>query len=85
MAVTNNQIILIECATRGIVEPVHTYAKWQELGFQVQKGQKALFKTAIYKCVEKKDADGNVKSKKMFPKMSAFFGKSQVQPITIQA
>lgn len=70
MATTNNQIILMECATRGIVEPVHTYAKWQELGFQVQKGQKALFKTAIYKCVEKKDADGNTTSKKMFPKMS---------------
>ena len=85
MATTNNQIILMECATRGIVEPVHTYAKWQELGFQVQKGQKALFKTAIYKCVEKKDADGNITSKKMFPKMSAFFGKSQVQPISAQA
>ena len=85
MATTNNQIILMECVTRGIIEPVHTYARWKELGFQVQKGQKALFKTAIYKCVEKKDADGNTTSKKMFPKMSAFFGKSQVQPIATRA
>ena len=85
MATTNNQIILMECVTRGIIEPVHTYARWKELGFQVQKGQKALFKTAIYKCVEKKDADGNITSKKMFPKISAFFGKSQVQPIATRA
>ena len=81
MAVTNNQIIALECATRGIVEVVHTYAKWKELGYQVQKGQKALFTTCIYKYVEKQDKDGNVTSKKMFPKNSAFFRLSQVQPI----
>ena len=81
MAVTNNQIIALECATRGIMEVVHTYAKWRELGYQVQKGQKALFTTCIYKYVEKQDKDGNVTSKKMFPKNSAFFGLSQVQPI----
>lgn len=23
-------------------EPIHTYAKWKELGFQVQKGEKAV-------------------------------------------
>lgn len=81
MATTNNQIIMMECVTRGITEPVHTYAKWKELGYQVQRGQKALFQTTIYKCVEKKSADGTITSRRMFPKMSAFFGKSQVQPI----
>lgn len=84
MAVTNNQIIALECATRGILEVVHTYAKWRELGYQVQKGQKALFTACIYKCVEKQDKNGNT-SKKMFPKNSAFFGLSQVQPIAKQA
>ena len=58
MAVTNNQIILTECALRGITEIVHTYAKWQELGYQVQKGQKALFTACIYKCVTKEDKEG---------------------------
>ena len=43
MAVTNNQIILTECALRGITEIVHTYAKWQELGYQVQKRTKSTF------------------------------------------
>ena len=80
MAVTNNQIILTECALRGITEIVHTYAKWQELGYQVQKGQKALFTACIYKCVTKEDKERNT-SKKMFPKNSAFFGLSQVKPI----
>lgn len=54
MAVTNMEIIAAECLLNGIIEEVHTYAKWKSLGFQVKRGEKALIQTMLWKKVTKK-------------------------------
>ena len=54
MAVTNVEIIEMECLLNGIIEEVHTYAKWKSLGFQVKRGEKALIQTMLWKKVTKK-------------------------------
>ena len=56
---TNMQIIMAEVTLRGITEEVDTYAGWQARNMQVQKGNKALFKTKIWKPCYPKDEDGN--------------------------
>ena len=54
MAVTNVEIIAAECLLNGIIEEVHTYAKWKTLGYQVKRGEKALIQTMLWKKVTKK-------------------------------
>lgn len=65
------------CAMNGITEEVHTFQRWKSKGFSVKKGEKAVFKTSIWKAVPDKDHEGEVK---MFMKNSAFFTASQVKP-----
>lgn len=60
-------------------EEIHTYAKWAELGYQVQKGQKAVAKFAIWKYTTKKDKETGEEINSMFLKTAAFFSASQVQ------
>ena len=79
MAMTNAEIIATECSLRGITEEVHTFQRWKAKGFMVKKGEKAVFKTTIWKAVPKKDEENEVK---MFMKSSAFFMASQVQPLS---
>ena len=70
-------------------EPIHTYATWKQLGYQVQKGQKAVASFMIWKFVSKeKEPDqmtGNpildTPDEKMFMKKSNWFTFSQVQEI----
>lgn len=85
MALTNRQIIMTELALRGIMEDVDTYAGWQRRGMQVQKGQKALFVTEIWKpCKMKKKSNPEVEEgetrRKLIMVKAAFFGVSQVEP-----
>ena len=64
-----------------VAEPIHTYQAWQELGYQVRKGEKAIAKFPIWKYSESKRKDDNEQEKaraKMFMKVSAFFKLSQV-------
>ena len=63
-----------------IPEEIHTYAHWRELGYQVQKGQKAIAKFGVWKYTEREKEDGK-KEKQMFIKHSAFFAPSQVEVI----
>lgn len=91
MALTNRQIIEIECAIHEITESVNTYAGWMRLGFQVKKGSKALFTTEIWKPCKKKKAesdnntDNEIEIKparqKMIMVKAAFFGLSQVEKL----
>ena len=60
-------------------EEIHTYAAWKELGYQVQKGQKAVAKITIWKCTVKpetiKDSNGTEitqNTKNMFMKNHIF-------------
>lgn len=66
-------------------EAIHTYNAWKELGYQVQKGQKAVAQFVIWKYKKDKletEADGLVEAKgTMFMKKASFFTKAQVQAI----
>ena len=63
-------------------EPIHTYQAWKELGYQVNKGEKAVATFVIWK--KGKDRVGengeNIPGK-IFAKNSAFFKQSQVSKI----
>ena len=64
--------------------PLHTYAVWKSLGYQVKKGEHSIIKLTIWKHVTKTttDEDGNeTTNARMFPKLSHFFSWDQVQPI----
>ena len=66
-------------------EPIHTYQTWKELGFQVQKGQKAICKLHIWKHTTRKarteDGSEGEEISHMFMTSAAFFALHQVQPI----
>ena len=64
-------------------EQIHTYAAWQQLGYKVKKGEKAIAKFNIWKHTTKieKVEDQEEETSKMFMKMSAFFKFSQVQKV----
>ena len=97
MAITNKEIISLEMATRGIEEEVHTFAMWKSLGYQVKKGEKALFQTMLWKkkkdkkqATNKNETDeqqGDNKEKEVknynnfFMAKSSMFGRSQVELI----
>lgn len=55
-------------------ERIHTYQAWQDLGYQVRKGEKAITKLTIWKHVDGGETEGG----RMFRKTSAFFSASQV-------
>lgn len=70
--------------TKEIDEPetIHTYSGWKSLGFQVQKGEKAVAKFSIWKFVNKKDEEDE---DKMFLTSASWFKASQVAPIESEA
>ena len=70
-----------------IPEAIHTYNAWKELGFQVQKGQKAVAQFTIWKYAAGKhteaEAEGATEEApgRMFLKKASFFSAAQVQAI----
>lgn len=83
---TNNEIIATYKMLNNINidTPLHTYAKWKELGYQVKKGEKSQHKITIWKHTTKKVVDANneeIDKSKCFPKTSAFFTLEQVEKI----
>ena len=90
MAISNQQIILGEKIMRGITEEIHTFEKWKSLGYTVRKGEKSTIKFPIWKYAGKKIKDeesGEVTESNphCFMKMSAFFKRSQVEPMKARA
>ena len=75
----------------GEIQPIHTYQVWKKLGYQVKKGETAIAKFQIWKCVNnKKQAEEEAENKEeieqkgrkfFFKKMSAFFTDAQVEKI----
>ncbi len=63
------------------VEPIHTYAIWKEMGYQVQKGEKAKAQIVIWKFVGGKEEENEEKDSKMFMKKASFFTMAQVKAI----
>lgn len=62
-------------------EPIHTYQVWKDLGYQVQKGQKAIARITIWKHTSKKDEETGEEDTKLFMKTAAFFSMSQVEKV----
>lgn len=84
---TNGQIISNEL-TKLNMDPlmtiVDTYPGWKRAGYQVKKGEKALFKTKIWKPLSKRNKKTNeeeVSEDTMFLVNAAFFLDSQVEKI----
>jgi len=68
--------------TVQVPEPVaiHTYERWREMGYQVQKGEKAIARIRIWKKAKSiKQEDGTVIEGPMFLKDACFFQASQVR------
>lgn len=78
-------IVEINGEKQEIEEPeqIHTYQIWKELGYQVQKGQKAITQITIWKFTPAKDQDNQMLEEegKMFLKKASFFSASQVEKI----
>lgn len=66
-----NQCLAIQ--QLGNAEPIATYKRWAELGFQVQKGSKAI---ALYMPVTAKDKLDETKTKTFFIMRKNWFGLS---------
>ncbi len=85
MAMTNAMIIEEYKIMHKISCPLHTYTKWQSLGYQVKKGEKSEHKIAIWKSCPKKardkETDMEVTSNRMFMKTAYFFTINQVERI----
>ena len=68
-------------------EPIHTFSGWKTLGFQVQKGQKAIATFPIWKHKppgKSKDKDTGEEvehGEQMFMTKAFFFKKSQTLPM----
>ena len=62
-------------------EAIHTYNAWRALGFQVQKGQKAVARLTIWKHATKTDDETGEEESRMFMKTAAFFAASQVEAL----
>lgn len=62
-------------------EPIHTYAAWKQLGYQVQKGQKAIASFTIWKYASHTNAETEEEESRMFMKKASFFKRSQVEEI----
>ena len=71
-------------------EPIHTYAAWQEKGYQVRKGEKAIAAITIWKqgkayvTKDKETGEEVQKDGRMFQKTAYFFKASQVDKIEKQ-
>ena len=77
----NAEIIRTAQALNNVTEECHTYAKWKSMGYQVRRGEHALFKATIWKYAKKKDENGDEEAR-MFMKSASFFGRAQVERIT---
>lgn len=64
-------------------EEIHTYNAWKAMGFQVQKGQKAVAQFVIWKHKNGKvdEETGEEGAGRMFMKKASFFTRKQVEKI----
>lgn len=62
-------------------EAIHTFATWKQMGFMVQKGQKAIARITIWKYAGKVNEETGEDEGRMFLKTAAFFSRSQVEAL----
>ena len=79
---TNYATIQTVQAMNGITEECHTYQHWRALGRQVKRGEKARFMAPMWKPNVKNNKEtGEQERHGFFAKNSAFFARSQTEPI----
>ena len=80
---TNNEIIAMEKINNNLHPDteLHTYAIWKSLGYQVQKGQKALVSTKLWKMVDVTNKKSGKKEEKMILCNASLFSYEQVKKI----
>ena len=81
MAVKNVELIALACEMNNVHEVVKTLPQWNQAGYKIKAGSKALFKAQIWKPCKKtvKDEDGKeIETTKMRLVDAYFFGISQV-------
>lgn len=71
MAWDNAKTAATAKAEAGISEEVHTWSGWRDLGYEVVHDSKALYKATLADPTTKKGT-----------RVTAYFGASQVQPIS---
>ena len=77
---TNYEIITTEKAIHQIDLEVNTYPGWLREGCKVKAGEKAVFKTKIWKpCKPKKSEDGE--EKKLYLVTAHYFTEKQVEKV----
>ena len=68
------------------IQPIHTYATWKQLGYQVKKGEKAVAKFPIWKYTTgKKKQETEEEAQEnghCFMKTAAWFTDEQVEAIS---
>lgn len=79
---SNKEILAYERMMNGIKEDVYTYAELKKRGYQVQKGQKAIIKTQIWKNATYTDKKTGEEKTKMIMTTGAFFTLAQCEKIT---
>lgn len=73
---------------------LHTYQEWKRLGYQVQKGSKALFQARIWKprkgmslenfqLMSEEEQSEESKKGRFFLVKASFFGVSQVEKVVL--
>lgn len=80
---TNREIIEMEKINNKLHPDteLHTYAIWKSLGYQVQKGQKAIINTKLWKMIDMKDKKTGKKEEKMILCNASLFSYEQVKKI----
>ena len=80
---TNIEIIQFEKQNNNLNPDceLHTYAIWKSLGYQVQKGQKAIINTKLWKMIDVKDKKTGKKQEKMILCNASLFSYEQVKRI----
>ena len=83
MATTNAMIIELYKAENNITCQLHTFAKWNEMGYKVKKGEKSQHKITIWKgCNKKVVRDGEeITTNKVIMKTAYFFTENQVEKV----
>lgn len=64
-------------------EPIHTYATWKQLGYQVNKGEKAIASFVIWKHTSRVNEETEQEESHMFMKKASFFKRAQVTEIEV--
>lgn len=73
----------LETIETPVLPEIHTYKRWESLGYKVRKGEKCHIRITIWKHGKAKESDDGeiIKRARMFLKESCFYTEDQVEKI----